>query len=162
MRTQIADYDHDTLIDLIRGITEISGNLRTNAFDPVPVSVRADYRRKMKILSIIAELLDEYGINIKSRGYTFITDAVCIVIDMQTLDICFNADVYPYIADKYRIKKIDMIEHSIRNAIAAGYARYKEDPCHDTPLRIYSSKPTNKRFILHIAREAAKRCGEYA
>ncbi len=162
MRTQISNYNPDMIIDLIRGISEISDNLRTNVFDPVPVSGRAQYQRKMQILSIIEDLLNECCINIKSRGYTFIRDAVCIVIDMQTHDICFKADVYPYIADKYRIRKIDLIEHSMRNAIGSGYIRCKEEPGHEAALKIYSSKPTNKRFILNIAQEAARRYGKYA
>lgn len=162
MRTQISKCDPDLIIDLIRNISEINESIRTNVFDPAPASGRDLYRRKMMLHSIIEELLNECGINIKSRGYTFIRDAVCIVIDMQTLDIFLNTDVYPYIAEKYRIKNIDLIEHSIRNCISSGYARYAGDKCNDTTLKIYSSKPTNKRFIFHIAQEAAKRYSEYA
>ena len=162
MRTQISKCDPDLLIDLIRSISEVSERLRTNVFEAEAASECDDYRRKMILHSIIEDLLNECCINIKSRGYTFIKDAACIVIDMQTLDLFFKTDVYPYIAEKYRVRNTDLIEHSIRNAIGSGYVRFKEDPDHDSAPEIYSSKPTNKKFILHIAQEAVKRYGKYA
>lgn len=156
MRTQIAKYEPEQLIDLIRDISEIRSSLSTNAFDPVPATERAQYKRKMRLLTGIEGLLDKCCINVKSRGYTFLVDAICIIIDLKTLDVCLVSDVYPYIADKYNVKNLDTIEHSIRNCIKDGYERYTDGRSDDDLPEIYRNKPTNKKFLLYIAKEVSK------
>ncbi len=103
-------------------------------------------------------LPDENGINIKSQGYTFLRDAICIIIDRRCLDICLIKEVYPYIAEKHRVKSISKVEHSIRNALDAAYKKCRtEYPDRDCILNTFERKPTNKKFLLIAVQEVSNR-----
>lgn len=128
------------------------------AFDPCNHTEKDEYHRKIRLTSVIHDLLNECCINIKSRGYTYIRDAVCLITDHDTYDICLNNDIYPHIARKYNIKGISRIEHNIRNSIDAAYhsGRWREGNKQNL-MHIFDSKPTPKQFLLHMTHEADRR-----
>ena len=128
------------------------------AFNPAQTTDKDMYQRNIKLMSTITEVLDENCINIKSQGYTYLRDAICIVIDRKCLDVCMLKDIYPYIAEKHRVKSVSKIEHSIRNALDAAYKRCKNDhPEKDCILNSFGGKPTNKKFLLRAVQEVSNR-----
>lgn len=128
------------------------------AFNPAKGSDRELYHRNIRLLSTINDFLDENCINIKSLGYTYLKDAICIITDKRSLDVCLVKEIYPYIAEKYRVKKINKIEHSIRNALDAAYRKCKTMyPDRNCLLNSFDEKPTNKRFLLRAVQEVSKR-----
>ena len=128
------------------------------AFNPTQSADRDMYQRNIKLLNTINEVLDENCINIKSLGYTYIKDAICIVTDRKSLDVCLVKDIYPFIAEKHRLKNIGKVEHSIRNAINTAYKKCRKAyPERDCIMNSFGERPTNKKFILRTVQEVSKR-----
>ena len=140
------------------------GNVKSRyffAFNPVRGIDRDFYKRNMELMKTITNILDENCINIKSLGYTFLKDALCIIMDLESLDICFTKEVYPYIADKYNCKSISKVEHCIRNSIDAAYKTVKQKyPDRNCIMNSFDEKPTNKKFLLRAVQEMGDRLME--
>ena len=126
------------------------------AFNPVQSADKDMYQRNIKLLSAINDVLDENCINIKSQGYTYLKDAICIITDRRSLDVCMVKEVYPYIAEKHRLKHMSKVEHSIRNTLDSAYKRcrsmYPERECIMNSLE---EKVTNKKFLLRAVQEVS-------
>ena len=128
------------------------------AFNPSSRAEKELYTRNIRLIRTIFDVLDENCINITSQGYTFMKDAICIIIDKQMLDVCFIKEIYPYIADKYGIKGISTVEHSIRNAINAAYKAVRnKHPERSCIMNSFDRKPTNKKFLLRAVQEVSDR-----
>lgn len=128
------------------------------AFNPTMSTDKDMYRRNIRLLNAITEVLDENCINIKSQGYTFLKDAICIVTDRRSLDICMVKEVYPYIAEKHRIKSKYKVEHSIRNALDSAYKKCRSTcPEKNCIVNSFGEKPTNKKFLLKAVQEVSDR-----
>lgn len=128
------------------------------AFNPSSATDKDLYNRNIRLLNTINEVLDENCINIKSLGYTYIRDAICIITDRKSLDVCMVKEIYPYIAEKHRVKKISKVEHSIRNSIDSAYRKCKSKyPDRDCILNSFDEKPTNKKFLLKAVQEVSSR-----
>lgn len=128
------------------------------AFNPARSTDKETYQRNIRLLSTITDILDENCINIKSQGYTYLKDAICIITDRRCLDVCLTKEIYPYIAEKHRLKNKSMVEHSIRNAIDAAYRKCRTKyPERDCILNSFDEKPTNKKFLLRAVQEVGSR-----
>ena len=128
------------------------------AFNPAQNTDKETYQRNIRLMSTITEVLDENCINIKSQGYTYLKDAICIITDMRRLDVCMTKEIYPYIAEKHRLKNKSIVEHSIRNAIDAAYRKCKNMyPDRKCILNSFDEKPTNKKFLLRAVQEVGNR-----
>lgn len=135
---------------------------RYYAFDPRGVD-DGEYYKNILLINCIYSVLDDSGINVKSRGYTYIKDAVCIVIDLNSLDICLTKDVYPLIAKKYKTKALYSIEHNMRNAIESAYFSVaRQKPSDRNIMRCFDTKPSNKEFILKAAQKVQDLLAEEA
>lgn len=117
------------------------------AFNPSVYIDKKTYLWNMRLLNTVYEVLNEYNINMKCKGYTFMKDAICIIADLRRLDICLEKEVYPLIAEKYNIIGTYTVEHSIRNALNTAYLT----------TGFFMTKPTNKAFLLMAAQEVSDR-----
>lgn len=128
------------------------------AFNPTRSTDLGMYKKNIMLLRTINAVLDENCINIKSHGYTFIKDAICIITDRKSLDVCMVKEIYPYIAEKYHVKRLTHVEHSIRNSIDSAYKRCKKIyPERNCIMNSFDEKPTNKKFLLRAAQEVSNR-----
>lgn len=128
------------------------------AFNPTMSTDKSLYKKSIRLVTTITEILDENCINIKSFGYTYLKDAICIIIDRRSLDVCLVKEIYPYIAEKHSVKKVTKIEHSIRNALESAYIECKTKyPDRDCILNSFDKKPTNKKFLLIAVQEVEDR-----
>ena len=128
------------------------------AFNPTQTTDKDLYMRDIKLVKTINDVLNENCINIKSRGYGFLRDAICILIDRRSLNVCMIKDIYPYIAEKNRAKGISKVEHSIRNSLKAAYKVCKNKyPDRQCILNSFDEKPTNKKFLLRAVQEVSDR-----
>lgn len=128
------------------------------AFNPARTTDKEMYMRNVKLLNTITEILDENCINIKSLGYSYLKDAICIITDRRCLDVCMVKDIYPYIAEKYNVKKVSKVEHSIRNSLNAAYKTCRNEyPERNCLMNSFEKKPTNKRFLLRAVQEVSNR-----
>ena len=125
------------------------------AFNPSVTTEKDQYLRSIRLINAIYDVLNEMNINIKSKGYTFMKDAICIITDLKRMDVCLSKEVYPLIADKYHLSGTYIIEHAICNAIKSAYratCKGTDDgsPVPDTPS-------TNKPFLLMATQEVSSR-----
>ena len=128
------------------------------AFNPAKNTDKDLYMRNIRLVRTITDVLDENCINIKSLGYTYLKDAICIITDRRCLDVCMIKEIYPYIAEKHRVKSLSKVEHSIRNAINSAYKTCKTKyPDRDCILNSFDEKPTNKKFLLRAVQEVSDR-----
>lgn len=163
MKSESQHYEHQLIRDLIKELSEVGKHIRTGkhltyAFDPSEKTEKDIYRHNMRLMTVIHDLMNECCINIKSRGYSYIKDAVCIIKDHGTLDVCLSKDIYPHIARKHDINGITRIEHNIRNSIDAAYRLYIKSGKKNCPfMDRFESKPTPKEFLLHLKDEVDRR-----
>ena len=159
--------------DLVKELNEFNSYVRSGAspfgrefmrgnyfyaFNPAQSADRDMFQRNIKLLNTITEVLDENCINIKSLGYTYLKDAICIVTDRRSLNICMVKDIYPYIAEKHRVKNIGKVEHSIRNAVNTAYKKCRKTyPERECIMNSFEEKPTNKNFLLRAVQEVSSR-----
>ena len=159
----------ETLVDLINQLTEINKWLTLDHstrnehpvkrkptgeflfdFDPSAAVTKEDYERYQAFYTPATEVLRKMGIRPEHTGYSYILDAVKIVIDRKTYEIRLKNDVYPLLSMKYRVRQSGSIEHGIRNAINAAYTDYMRDPGSNA-MGVFLKRPTNKQFILYVA-----------
>ena len=130
-------------------------------FNPAAKVDKRNYRRYVSFISSITEILKDFDINIRNKGYCYIVDAVMLIIDQNKLDIKLIDDVYPYIKRKYNLDNTAVIEHCIRNAINSAYQRRLRNP-RKSRMNDYAKKPRNKEFLLMLTQEVThKMCTDY-
>ncbi|NLY87383.1 MAG: hypothetical protein GX083_02390 [Clostridiales bacterium] len=123
--------------------------LMTGGFFSASTDSKENHKRQLLFISTIRDLLNEYGIHESNKGYIYIIDAVRVILELGSLDIRLNTDIYPLVACDFKIKKISVIEHAIRNAIAAAYRDYERSNDSNAMGR-FTKKPSNKKFLFHI------------
>lgn len=169
----ITESEAKIMKDLVKELNEFNTYMRAGAgpfgreymqgnyffaFNPAKKADRDMYGKNIRLLSTINEILDENCVSIKCQGYTYLRDAICIITDIKSLDVCMAKEVYPYIAEKHRLKSKQQVEHGIRNALNAAYKRCKNVyPEKDCILNSFDNKPTNKQFLLSAVQEAGNR-----
>ena len=169
----ITESETKIMKDLVRELNEFNSYIKAGAgpfgreymqgnyffaFNPSQETDREMYGKNIRLLSTINEILDENCISIKNQGYTYLRDAICIITDIKSLDVCMVKEVYPYIAEKHRLKSKHQVEHSIRNALDSAYKRCKSNyPDRNCILNSFENKPTNKQFLLRAVQEAGNR-----
>lgn len=159
--------------DLVKELNELNSFVRSGAspfgrdyiqgnyfyaFNPCVGTSKEHYEKNIRLQRAVDDMLSRNCIDIKSRGYTYLKDAICIVIDKRSMDICMASDIYPYIVDKHSLKNIGIVEHNIRNSLESAYKKctstYPEREC---IMNKYGEKPTNKKFILMAVREISEK-----
>lgn len=120
------------------------------SFDIRSGAPQKDYKRYHEFIDTVTCILNDFGIHIGCNGYSYIVEAVKLIVDRQRYDVRMKSDIYPRIAEKFRITNQGAVEHSIRNAINTAYEDQIKNPkCN--MMGMFGEKPTNKRLILHIA-----------
>ena len=114
------------------------------------------YSRYVSYMRNITDVLKEFGIHISNNGYSYIIDAVMLIIDQRSMDIKLNNDVYPYVADKYEFSKTSTVEHNIRNAIRSACLDNERTPGINK-MSIFGNKPKNKQFLMYVAEVVSRR-----
>lgn len=110
---------------------------------------KESYSRYIVFMNNITEVLNDFGIHISNNGYSYIIDSVMLIMDLKTLDLRLNSDVYPVIARKYNFERYTTVEHNIRNAIKSACLDNERSPgCNK--MGIFGKRPSNKQFLLYV------------
>lgn len=173
MKKDTHHTDSSMMADLLREVSDVGRHIRsmhfhavkpsrhhtfTYAFDPSDKKDNDAYHRRVALNKVIHDLLIECCINIKTRGYTYIRDAICLITDHDTFDVCLSTDIYPHIAKKHGVRGTSRIEHNIRNAIKAAYeASCRSENEGSFLTERFDCRPTAKEFLLHLTHEADRR-----
>lgn len=165
--------DRETLRELSSQISELSRllsgednhplrNTRRNGkpflfgFDIEGPATGEEYGRYFAYMEMIRSILRDFGIRIGNNGYSFIVDAVKIIIDRGDYDLRLKTDIYPVIAGRYHMKNPAAVEHSIRNAINTAYEDYRKDQSVNS-MGTFQKRPTNKEFLFFVT-DTVSRC----
>lgn len=157
-------YTNELLNDLLKQMNELNNNItsasRRNKYiynrvsylfcrNPRKRISKDEYRQFVAFDNAVTDILEAYGIDPSISGYTYIEDAVMIILDLNTYDLRLNNDVYPYIAQKHKLGNINIVEHNIRNAVKSAFLRSRNDPG-SNQMYMFDKNPSNKKFLFHI------------
>jgi two-component system response regulator (stage 0 sporulation protein A) len=101
----------------------------------------------------VTELLHEIGIPAHIKGYLYLREAICMVVQRVELLGGVTKELYPSIAKRYQTTP-SRVERAIRHAIEVAWNRGNVDVIHSLFGHTINSdrgKPTNSEFIAMVA-----------
>lgn len=150
--------DISDLLDCCAGSGILNANYRDFLF-AVRINTakkKDEYKMFAAFETAVSEVLEEYGIHRNNIGYTYMIEAVKIIVDVSSLDLQLNNDVYPLIASKYGLNGTSAVEHGIRNAICAAYRDYENHRGADR-MKAFDRRPSNKSFLFRVTEDVCHR-----
>lgn len=140
------DYSESKVIDFLRMMTTIiHSNQKQN--NPLDTTSETPSKKKQRLKHIIHRELDLIGINPKSVGYQYLTDAILIATEN------FQPNIAALIAPRYN-KTPASIERGMQNAINRAWCTTNiDDLLRHYTAKINSSKgvPTLTEFICYYS-----------
>lgn len=161
MSNQISDKKIDVLTGQLNALVSLMSIIpvkegiperyifMTGGFFNLSSDKKENQKRSLLFMSTARNLLNEYGIRESNKGYVYIIDAVRIILQLGTFDIRLNTDIYPIVACDFGVPRSSIIEHAIRNAIAAAYRDYERNKDSNL-MKHFQKRPSNKIFLFHI------------
>lgn len=134
-------FDLDMLAARIREV------VRGPAARPVPAA------RPRSLDAEVTSVIREVGIPAHIRGYSYLRDAILMVIDNMDLINAVTKSLYPTIAQKYRTTP-SRVERAIRHAIEVAWNRGNLEAIEEMfgyTVSRDKGKPTNAQFIAMVA-----------
>jgi len=113
---------------------------------------------------LITSMLHEIGVPAHIKGYTYMRDAIKLIIDEPEMLGGITKELYPTIAKKYSTTP-SRVERAIRHAIEVAWARGRVetiDLIFGYTIDQNKGKPTNSEFIAMIADKIRLQVGEFA
>lgn len=113
---------------------------------------------------IVSNMLHEIGVPAHIRGYTYMRDAIKMVIQDPDLLGGITKDLYPGIALKYNTTP-SRVERAIRHGIEVAWSRGRVetlDMIFGYTIDQNKGKPTNSEFIAMVADKIKMQTNEYA
>ncbi len=101
----------------------------------------------------VTEVLHELGIPAHIKGYLYLREAICLVVQRVELLGGVTKELYPSIAKRYQTTP-SRVERAIRHAIEVAWNRGNVDLIHTLFGHTVNSdrgKPTNSEFIAMVA-----------
>ena len=115
-------------------------------------------RRNKRVINMnhedhVLAILKEIGIPYKLNGYSYLVDAITMIVNTKGMDIKVCKEVYPVIAEKYNVSAYS-VERCIRSAIEIGFNRGNVkylDELFGYTVEKRKGKPTNTEFLFGVA-----------
>jgi two-component system response regulator (stage 0 sporulation protein A) len=141
-------FDLEILSKRIVEIMDIETDVVSKAVMPVRSS-----KKDPDIETLITKVIHDVGIPAHIKGYSYLRDAITLVMDDIEYLNSVTKLLYPKIAEKYDTTP-SRVERAIRHAIEVAWSRGKVDVLNE--LFAYTidekrGKPTNSEFIALIA-----------
>ncbi|QSZ26498.1 sporulation transcription factor Spo0A [Aceticella autotrophica] len=141
-------FDLEILSKRIVEIMDIETDVVSKAVMPVISS-----KKDTDIETLITKVIHDVGIPAHIKGYSYLRDAITLVMDDIEYLNSVTKLLYPKIAEKYDTTP-SRVERAIRHAIEVAWSRGKVDVLNE--LFAYTidekrGKPTNSEFIALIA-----------
>ncbi len=108
---------------------------------------------QIRLEAQITEIINEIGIPAHIKGYLYIRDAICMVVNDMDMIGAITKKLYPRIALKYNTTP-SRVERAIRHAIEVAWNHGKLETLNEIFGRTideYKGKPTNSQFIALLA-----------
>ncbi|EJA6915351.1 TPA: sporulation transcription factor Spo0A [Clostridioides difficile] len=152
----VKPFDFVVFINRIR---ELVSN-RVTQVEPKPRPVqetqmtRSDFVKNVgNIETEITNIIHEIGVPAHIKGYSYLREAIKMVIDNVELLGAVTKELYPSIAKKFNTTP-SRVERAIRHAIEVAWSRGKVDTINQLfgyTVHNTKGKPTNSEFIAMIA-----------
>lgn len=113
---------------------------------------------------LVTGMLHEIGVPAHIKGYTYMRDAIKMVINNPELLSSITKELYPSIAEKYSTTP-SRVERAIRHGIEVAWTRGRVetlDMIFGYTIDQNKGKPTNSEFIAMVADKIRMQLGEYA
>jgi two-component system response regulator (stage 0 sporulation protein A) len=113
---------------------------------------------------LITSMLHEIGVPAHIKGYTYMRDAIKLIISEPEMLGGITKELYPTIAKKYSTTP-SRVERAIRHAIEVAWSRGRVetiDMIFGYTIDQNKGKPTNSEFIAMIADKIRMQVGEFA
>ena len=140
------DYSEKSAIDFLKMMKDIiQNNIRSN--NPDYADQEAPNQREKRLTRLINVELDRIGISPKAVGYKYLTNAILLVIDGHTGNLCTT------IGKKYS-KTDASVERAMQNAINSAWRSNDiEELLKNYTARINSDRgvPTLTEFVYYYA-----------
>lgn len=141
----VKPFDIQTLADRIRQVMSSPRIIKGKQIDYVPPP--------RDLHSEVTRLIHDMGIPANIRGYTYIREAIILVIDEPALLNSVTKELYPRVAEAFGTTAA-RVERAIRHAIEIAWTRGNIELLNGLFGYTVSSekgKPTNSAFIARIA-----------
>ncbi len=103
---------------------------------------------------VITKYLRDMGIPAKIHGYSYLRDAIeMVILDTECIH-AVTRELYPEIAKKYKVIKPSRVERSMRHAIEVAWKRGNcelQEKIFGYTVSSEKGKPTNSEFISMLA-----------
>ena len=109
------------------------------------------YRKDMDTYKSVGNILLSFGIKSSQLGFKYIIESIRLINIYGMNNYSLSEDVYPVISKWYNVSPTS-IEHNIRNSINSSWDRYVEDSQQRCGMSCFLRRPTNLKFLDHIAR----------
>lgn len=143
-------FDFDVFVDRIRDVlsqTKVKSNVKKEEV------TQREFLAVSNIDSLISELVHKMGVPAHVKGYTYLSEAIKMVVNDRELMSAITKELYPTIADRYETKP-SRVERAIRHAIEIAWERNDKeiaDELFGNSLNKGKKKPTNSEFISIVA-----------
>lgn len=140
------NYSEKTALDFLKMMKNVIHNKRKTS-PLIQLTTEAPKQQNKRITRRIISELNNIGINPKSVGYQYLIDAIFIVIQKPTQNLC------TVIGQKYK-KTESSVERAIQNAICRAWRQTDiEDLLRYYTAKVHSEKgvPTVTEFIYYYA-----------
>lgn len=143
-------FDFDVFVDRIRDVlsqTKVKSNVKKEEV------IQREFLAVSNIDSLISELVHKMGVPAHVKGYTYLSEAIKMVVNDRELMSAITKELYPTIADRYETKP-SRVERAIRHAIEIAWERNDKettDELFGNSLNKGKKKPTNSEFISIVA-----------
>lgn len=151
---ELAKYDCNYNI-----VKEESSNKYTYMYQNLPYTRLGDitnrtneqYRKDMNYYNSVGNILLSYGIKSNHKGFKYAIECIRLMNTYGIDNYSMTEDVYPVVSKWYNVTATS-VEHNIRNAINNSWQNYSEDTSHYCDMKVFSRRPTNRKFLKHIAK----------
>ena len=118
-------------------------------------------KAELKQHNRIGNILSSYGLSSTNLGYSYAIDAIKLINAYGINNYSMMSDIYPGVADIYNVTPMS-VEHNIRNSIYKAWNAFQDGYNDNTGIAQFRKRPTNKKFLEHIAKKSNYVIADYS
>ena len=153
----LANYDCQYNIvkeDVSKNYTYMIKDIPYTRLGDVNTRTNRQYRKDMDFYKSVGNILLSFGIKSTQLGFKYIIESIRLINIYGLNNYSLSEDVYPVISKWYDVSS-SSVEHNIRNSIDSSWSRYVQGEQIKCGMSCFLKRPTNLKFLDHIAKISA-------
>lgn len=145
-------FNNEMILNRIKYIKHRAGLNRFERHVISPNVTRNEYIES-NLESDVTNMLHDIGVPAHIKGFTYLREAIILLIEDETMLNRVTKTLYPIVAKKFRTTP-SRVERAIRHAIEVAWARGKMetiDHMFGCTVNVVKGKPTNSEFIAMLS-----------